>query len=272
MFSTLHLIAIAFTAISVPVFCMLIIKQGESTVVRVLKTIAVVCVFFDPAYWVWEWKTFGSLDFSTTLPLYLCSLFWLVFPFAMFARSERIKQIALACVATVVLLAGILGFVFNVHLNKYPFFSFVPIRSLLYHYLMIFTSVLLWTSKYYKPKSGDQWRAFVPLGILFIPALILNAMYGYDYCYTAGGVGTPIESVSALMPKPIFLIVLYGALVLFNWLVFYRKISIKSQKSDIETDSGDCIETAQASYIKIARESYIESGMEDWQDELLETN
>lgn len=107
------------------------------TVVRILKSCAVLMLFFDPIYWLWELRHFGVLNPATTLPLYLCSLFWLLLPPAMFARHDTFRQMACAAVCTLGLMCGVFGLVFNVYLNQYPFLSFVPVRSLLYHIMMI---------------------------------------------------------------------------------------------------------------------------------------
>ena len=230
MFSPLHLFLILFTIVSVPYLCQAIINGGHQRVEKVLKGIALAIVFFDPAYWIWEYVTFGYFRWETTLPLYLCSLFWLLMPFAAFLKRGQMKQIALANIATVGLISGILGFVLNYHIDIYPIFSFVGIRTLLYHYLMIFTAALLWTSKYYQPKVGDQIRAFIPVLILLIPSLILNKLYGYDYGYTAGGQGTALTILSDNLPQLIFLIILYAVFFLIVWGLFYRKLPLFSKR------------------------------------------
>ena len=53
--------------------------------------------------------------------------------------------------------------------------------------------------------------------------LVLNRLFGWDYCYTAGGLGTPLERVSAVLPKGLFLLVLYGVLLLLIQGIFYRR-------------------------------------------------
>lgn len=230
MFQPLHLLSMAFLAIGIPLLSRSVIAGGRDRVEQCLRFLAVVIVFFDPAYWIWEWLTFGEFDPKFTLPLYLCSLFWMLLPVGVFAKEGAMKQIALANVATIGLISGLMGYVFNYHINVHPFFSFVGIRTLLYHALMIFGSTLLWTSGYYQPKPGDQWRAFLPVGVLLVPSLILNMLYGYDYCYTAGGLGTPIEILSRALPKPVFLFVFYGIFFVAVWISFYRKVPLRSKQ------------------------------------------
>lgn len=237
MFSPLHLLSMLVVAVLVPMLCRFAIRGGPARVERWLRVLAVVIVFFDPAYWIWEWSTFGKFDPAYTLPLYLCSLFWILLPVGVFSKPGFVKQMALANVATTGLLSGLMGYILNYHIDVYPIFSFVGVRTLLYHALMIFGAVLLWTSGYYKPKAGDQWRGFIPILVLLVPALILNARYGYDYAYTAGGLGTPITILSSVMPKPLFLLTFYTLLFLLIWILFYRKTPLfsRTDKKELPT-------------------------------------
>lgn len=195
------------------------------TVVRILKSCAVLMLFFDPIYWLWELRHFGVLNPATTLPLYLCSLFWLLLPPAMFARHDTFRQMACAAVCTLGLMCGVFGLVFNVYLNQYPFLSFVPVRSLLYHIMMILVPTAMWSSGYYRPQQQDRLLCFVPVTILVSVCLLLNRIYGWDYCYTAGGIGTPLVHLSSHMPNILFLLILYDGLLLVIQLIFYRQFS-----------------------------------------------
>ena len=225
MFQPLHLLVLLITALLTAA-----VYKGASTfpydtVVRALKCCAVLMLFFDPVYWLWELRQFGALDFATTLPLYLCSLFWLLLPPAMFARHEAFRQTAAAAVCTLGLMCGVFGLVFNVYLDRYPFFSFIPVRSLLYHIMMILVPTAMWSSGYYRPQRRDRLLCFAPVAVLVSVCLLLNRIFGWDYCYTAGGIGTPLARVSARMPTLLFLLVLYGGLLLIVQFLFYRRFS-----------------------------------------------
>lgn len=222
MFGPAHILVILATAVLLPPTCAAARRAAPETVVRCLKGCAVAALFFDPAYWVWEVRTSGSIDFATALPLYLCSLFWLLLPMALFARREWIRQTASATVCTVGMLGGVFGLVFNIYVGQYPFFSFVPLRSLLYHAMMILVTAAMWASGYYRPRPADRYRCFLPVAMLVGVSLVLNSLFGWDYCYTAGGIGTPLERLSAVVPRGIFLLLFYGGLLGLIQLVFYR--------------------------------------------------
>lgn len=230
MFCMPHFTFLLFTLLFVPTCCKRFERQTRAQSIRFFKAAACIMALFDPLYWVWEWRQFGALNFATTLPLYICSLFWMMLPIAVFARPGVLKRIALSNVCTVGLLGGILGLVFNVYLNQYPFFSFVPLRSLLYHFLMILVASLLWTTGYYRPQNRDWLLCLVPLGGLLLPSLILHRLYGWDYCYTGGGPGTPFEALSSRLPRPLFLLVLFGGMSLLIYVVFYRRQAMRPVK------------------------------------------
>ena len=63
------------------------------------------------------------------------------------------------------------------------------------------------------------------MAVLVSVCLLLNRIFGWDYCYTAGGIGTPLARVSARMPTLLFLLVLYGGLLLIVQFLFYRRFS-----------------------------------------------
>ncbi len=232
MFQPLHLMTIALTAILVPLLCLYVTRGGEKRIEGWLGFLAILILLFDPAYWLWEWLTYGKFHMESTLPLYLCSLYSMLLPVGVFAKSGHLKQMALANVASVGMVSGVFGLILNYHTNYWPFFGFVVIRSLLFHFVMIFGSVLLWVSGFYKPQPGDQWRAMIPVVVLLIPSVILNILYGYDYSYTNGGLGTPFEILSSVLPKPLFLLVVYTGLFLLIWFLFYRKLPLFSKKAE----------------------------------------
>lgn len=225
MFQLPHLLVLLVTAALVVAVCVGVKHLSPGAVVLGLKCCAILMLFFDPVYWLWELRKFGVIDPATTLPLYLCSLFWLLLPPAVFSRREIIRQTATAAVCTIVLMCGVFGLVFNVYLNRYPFLSFVPIRSLLYHMMMILVPAAMWSSGYYQPQKRDRVLCFIPVAALVTVCLVLNRMFGWDYCYTAGGIGTPLAGLSARIPIALFLLLLYGGLLLAIQLIFYRRFS-----------------------------------------------
>ena len=228
MFQPPHLLVLLGTGILTLAACRWAMGASSASVERFLRYCAAAALAFDPAYWIWELRSFGQLDLSRTLPLYLCSLFWLLFPLALFARRESLRQMARATICTMGMLGGVFGLVFNVYLSQYPFFSFVPVRSLLYHMLMVLAASVMWAGGFYRPQSEDRWRCFYPVAALVGICLVCNRFFGWDYCYTGGGLGTPLERLSGPLPLGLFLLILYGGLWLLIQALFYRAFYLRS--------------------------------------------
>lgn len=226
MFSLPHLLFMFFTFTSVPYIAYQFKSKRSKQLSHFMRGITLVVLCFDPAYWFWEWKQFQSFDLSTSLPLYLCSLFWIMLPFAVYAPPSKLKRMALANLSTIGLLGGIFGLVFNVYLNQYGFLSFVPMRSLFYHYIMILVGVILWVTDYYRAEKYDELLGLIPLAALLIPCIALSHFFNWDYAFAAGGIGTPLEVLSGKMPRPMFWLLLYSSVI---WVcqLFFKKMALR---------------------------------------------
>lgn len=227
MFSLPHIMVIIFASIFIPLYCIHLRHSSKEKADHFFKFFAIIIPFFEPLDLVGEYMTKGRLDPSTCLPLYMCSLFMITLPFAVFLKPGLAKRIALANIATIGAIGGAFGLIFNIYVDQYPFFSYVPIRSLTYHFIMLLVSAAVWPTGYYKRQKGDEFLCFIPFLIMMIPAVILNRLYGYDYLYTAGAKGTALASISSMMPTPVFVIVLWGFMWFCIRVVFYHKTSYK---------------------------------------------
>ncbi|MGL5439001.1 MAG: hypothetical protein ACRDA4_01255 [Filifactoraceae bacterium] len=223
MFKLPHLIVLIFTFILTFSLYISFRNKNDKDTERLIKILAILSLFFDPIYWIWEIYKFGKFDFSTTLPLYICSMFWILAPISAFRKDGFCKQTATAYICTISTIGGVFGLIFNIHLNNHPFFSFIPIRSLIYHVIMLAVSSIMWSSGFYKVKKWDWFRIFIPVILMLIPSLILNYIFGWDYLFTAGGIGTPLEILSKCLPKPLYLLSLYGSLYFIIRFTIYRK-------------------------------------------------
>ena len=83
----------------------------------------------------------------------------------------------------------------------------------------------MWSSGWYSPRREDRYRCFVAGG---------GAGGGCACCSTGCSAGTtatppaawarPLEKLSGVLPRGLFLLVLYGALLGLIQLLFYRRI------------------------------------------------
>lgn len=207
-----------------------LIKRNNIDFDKYLKYTAVISLFLDPIYWVWEYFTYGYFSFDTTLPLYICSLFWMVYPIVAFSKKRgNLYRSALSSLLTIVFFGAILGMVFNTHIGNYGFWHFRVQMSLFYHSLMMISITLIWTSGYYKFESRDRYLFPIPLLLLMIPSYIVDSLYGYDYCYFNGGKGTVLQYFSDFLGIPLFVIVFYTILftIAFGILSAARRVQSK---------------------------------------------
>ncbi|MHC1748550.1 MAG: hypothetical protein AB9856_09240 [Cellulosilyticaceae bacterium] len=232
MFSADHIRFMTIEIIIIGIICFYVKSVEHRKIDKFLKISTVFILMFDPIYWVWELNNFGFFRWENTLPLYLCSLFWILMPFVAFTKKgSKLNRITTSCLCTICLLAGILGTVFNIYMDTYPFLSFVVIRSLLYHFCMILIPSILWCTGYYKPHIQDTFQCFIPVIALLVPCFVVDKKFGWDYCYLNGGIGTPLESLSKLVPNLFFIIILYGGLFITLNVIFY--IPIIKQHSNV---------------------------------------
>ncbi len=231
MLNLAHILIIVFGLVGILIACFFLRKLEHKKVEKILIVCAIIALTLDPIYWIWELVVTKSFDFSTTLPLYFCSLFFIVLNVAVFSKKQAVKQTCYAYLATFNIFAGLMGLILNNNLNNYPVLSFVGVRTIVYHLLMLFVSCLIWFTGYYKPQIKDTFRFFIPLAILFIPALIVDKIWNWDYCYLNGGRGTPIENVSRAMPNAVYIILLYILVIVAVNVVFYIPTIVKYYKS-----------------------------------------
>lgn len=121
-------------------------SKNYDFIIKFLRIITLITLTLDPIYWLWEYNKLGRFNFATTLPLYICSLFWILMPFSTFRRKDFVQEVCTACICTVCMIGGVMGLILNTHINVHGFFSFVALRSLFYHVLMIVAASVMWTS------------------------------------------------------------------------------------------------------------------------------
>ncbi len=242
MFSFEHIISIVIATLSMIFLAKWLRTKQRHVIDNILKTTAIVIFLLNPINWLWEILTNGHIDLALSLPLHLCSIIWALFPFAIFSKKQSaFKQIVFANTATVGLIGGILGFLMNSHLNAHAFFSFPVMRSLAYHYLMVFVAVLIWVCKVYVPQKSDMITFFIPVVALVLVCLYVYNIYGYEYCYVHDGAGTPLTILSDIMPRYMYVIVLYTLMFVVENLIFYNKFIfdyINKNKEKSKTKNG----------------------------------
>lgn len=230
-FSIGHILFIVLGIIFVVLFGFLLRNLERKTMDKIMKILACTMPLFDIVFWIWELIVTKTINIKSSLPLYYCSLFYMTLPFAAFCKNEFVKQTCLAYLATMNAIAGLMGLIINTNLSYYPVFSFVGLRTMLYHITMLFVSSLIWFTKYYKPKILDTITFVIPILIMFIPAYIVDIYAKADYLYLNGGINTPIEIISSKIPHILYIFTLLVTIILVVNIIFYIPTIINYIKS-----------------------------------------
>ena len=178
----------------------------------------------------------NGFEVTGILPLYICSIFMYVMPFAVWGgESSLLRRSACSFLCTLNLIGGLVNFVYPVNvLSSYSCISFAGMHTLFYHATMVFVALLMLFSGYYSFKNiKDAILAFIPLFIVSIPANIVNFIYNCSYMFFRGGF--PFSLISDHMPEWLWVIVLYLAYALIPFLFYlpsYIHQKVKRRKMD----------------------------------------
>ncbi|MBQ8444415.1 MAG: YwaF family protein [Clostridia bacterium] len=238
LFSTLHIIVMIILCITVPLTAFLLRKMDK----KKMKTLFIVLwgtmSGLEIAKIIWESCTNpNGFEVTGILPLYICSIFMYVMPFAIWGKEHGLlRKSACSFLCTINLIGGLVNFIYpsNV-LSNYSVVSFAGLHTLLYHGTMVFVALLMLFSKYYTFSNiKDAILAFIPLAIVSIPANIINFTYNCSYMFFRGGF--PFSLISDHMPEWLWVIVLYLAYALIPFLFYlpsfiHQKIKARKQQN-----------------------------------------
>lgn len=199
MFSPIHFIYMAL--ILIILVCLLVVfKNAKHTnIEKYLKILSIYILLQETTKIIWESyydiKYHGSFNFEGLLPLYLCSLFMFTLPFAAFGKG-KIKEYCLSFITSVGIIGGLSNVFYLNILNVYPMFSFPTFISIIYHFFMTFTGLLLLVSKYYIPNKYSPIQSLIVIiifSIIVIPTNYYLQFKGFnpDYMLLMHGYGLP---------------------------------------------------------------------------------
>ncbi|MDY2889283.1 MAG: YwaF family protein [Candidatus Caccosoma sp.] len=253
-FGPMHIIFMIFATILLVVLVVSLKKIEEKKFNRYLKILSIVLIFLEIFKFTWETyydiKLGHGFSYADVLPLYTCSMFFILLPFAAFTKNERIKSLVFSWMCTIGIFGGLTNFYLPQMLKKYPFFTFNVFYSLSYHFLMSFTGLLILTSKRYILDWKDIVKGWIPLAlfcIIVIPVnYYINDIIGtkkVDYMMLMHGFGAPLlPKFAQLLIKNdlqfIFTIfMVFGYMVISTLVVVIYKLVVKIVKNINFNDS-----------------------------------
>lgn len=200
-FSLAHIILMIIATILLISLTILLRKTKEKNVKIFLKIISIFMPCLEMFKIIWETyydiKLGHGFNYGGLLPLYTCSMFMYVLPFAAFAKNEKIQNVAYAFLTTISIFGGLTNFYLLPILHSYPIWTCAVFISLFYHFMMSFTGLFLLATKTYTLKLKDIVVGWIPvlifsLIVLPISYYLQNKGYYPDYMLIMHGDGAPL--------------------------------------------------------------------------------
>jgi hypothetical protein len=257
MWSTEHIVFIILAVLAIILLCYFLRNIKGKSVDKYLKILAIIMPVLEIIKITWEtyWDIKLGHGFNITglLPLYTCSMFIYVLPFAGWGKG-KVKECALAFLTTLSVFAGLTNFFIPPIFNTYPFFSYASFMSLNYHFLMVFTGVFLVATRYYVPNFKSILKGFIPLlifSVIVIPfdyIMFYNGHYWIDYMLYIHGFGAPLlpsiaDKLGSLNLRGLYTILVMGGYLLIDCIfvsiyqLIFKVFKIKQiNKSKGESD------------------------------------
>lgn len=243
LFSPLHIVVMIILTISVPLVAFLLRKRDKKEIKIIFIILWVIMVIAEGSKIAWESLTNpNGFEVTGILPLYICSIFMYVMPFAIWGGEDSLtRRSACAFLCTFNLVGGFINFVYPSNiLTNYSVISFAGLHTLFYHATMVFVALLMLFSNYYNYKNiKDGFLASIPIFIVSIPANIINFIYNCSYMFFRGGF--PFSIISDHLPEWLWITILYIGYALLPFLFYlpyfiYRKTK-KQSDFDKVTDA-----------------------------------
>ncbi|MBQ8293068.1 MAG: YwaF family protein [Bacilli bacterium] len=258
LWSLPHIIFIVVAISTIILLCVFFKNTKNKNIETYLKVLSIIIPILEVIKIVWEsyWDITLGHGFNVTglLPLYTCSMFIYVLPFAGWGKG-KVKECALAFLTTLGVFAGATNFFLPPIFNDYPFFSYASFTSLNYHFLMVFTGIFIVSTRYYVPNLKSAFKAFLPVlifSLIVIPVnyiMYLNGNKWVDYMLYMHGYGAPLlpqisDFFGKLNLRFVFTILIMGLYlgIIYLFLVIYKIVFKAFNIKQFNRFEGECHE------------------------------
>ena len=204
---------------------------------KVLKIIRVIGIFMTLLYickttWesIYDIKLSGSFN-TGLLPFDTCSIIMLTCLLAGFGKG-KIKEMAECWLTTGSIVGGIATMLYLNAFKYYPFFSFGAFYSMIWHFLMVFTGLLLIVTNYVELKYENVLLGFLFHFIISLIIIPIDFIFNFDFMLylNLGGIpifediATKFTQMNLQVINPIMMLILY--FIAFN-IIYIFSIIIK---------------------------------------------
>ena len=251
-FGTTHVVAMIVLTLLIITLLIVFRNAKTESVDKFLKILSIIVPVLETVKIVWESyfdiKMGHGFNWTGLLPLYTCSLFIYTLPLAAWTKG-KVKEVAVCWLGTIGVFGGLTNFYLTQILHTYPFWTFATFMSLYFHFMMVFTGLLIVVTKYKKFTFIDVIKAWIPLAIFSV--LVIPVCYGLkaDYMLYYYGNGAPVlpqiaEFFARYNLRFVYtLIVLFGyALIALLFISVYKLIyfiidKLKKKPTEVATAS-----------------------------------
>ena len=189
---------------------------------KVLKIIRVIGIFMTLLYickttWesIYDIKLSGSFN-TGLLPFDTCSIIMLTCLLAGFGKG-KIKKMAECWLTTGSIVGGIATMLYLNAFKYYPFFSFGAFYSMIWHFLMVFTGLLLIVTNYVELKYENVLLGFLFHFIISLIIIPIDFIFNFDFMLylNLGGIpifediATKFTQMNLQVINPIMMLILY---------------------------------------------------------------
>ena len=184
-----------YLGVSVGLIILLLIlfrKAGREGIQKYLRVLGIGMIALYLGKTIWE----SYFDITTgrgfnegILPLDTCSIIMLAAPLAGFGKG-KVAKLGAGWLATGSVVGGISNLLFLQALNYYPFFTFGAFYSMIWHFLMVFTGLLLLVTNYVEASFKTVLHGFILHMLFSVIVIPFDYIRKADFMlyYMAGGV------------------------------------------------------------------------------------
>ncbi|MBR7092153.1 MAG: YwaF family protein [Clostridia bacterium] len=184
-----------FCLVAVPLLAFLLRKVRHEKITVTLRALAVFIFALEVVKLVWESyydvTTGRGFNYGGILPFDTCSMFTFLLPLAAFSRG-RVRESALAWLATIGLAGGLSNILFLQALKWYPFWTFGAMFSMIFHFSMAFVALWIVTSGYLRFRPGHILYAYIPHFLFSVVVIALDYIFDWDYMLYRHAGGVPL--------------------------------------------------------------------------------
>ena len=186
-----------FACIFLPI---LLKKKGEDATKKALLGLWISALTLDVMKYIFynAYCVVNHLEFSAfELPLWTCSIYLFVLPISLFCKNQKVKDACNGFLCSISMIGGFINFLFPTE----SVFSFMGLHTLLYHFILLITPIIMLVTGYYKPKFHHFVGASSIFVLYGIPVFIFDNIFAQDYMFIYDGTWFgPMADFAALMP------------------------------------------------------------------------